>query len=275
MQNMAQETGTKVQFNWKTSAHEPQRLLVEKSLKNQRLAHAYIFSGPAEAEILEFSRDLARFLVCEQQSGCGVCGNCKTIAAGSNADFMEISGDDGIKIESIRDLVYKLSLKPYSAAYKVAIINNAHTMTAEAANALLKSLEEPKPNTVLILVTDNVYKLLPTISSRAQKIHFSEIVAQGKKENDLDAQEILEAADSFSRKSLGEKLVLAAELAEKESTEIKLFLDALLRKMQLMLRQDPSTTQAARIKATMRAQRLLDQNVNSKLLLSELMVSSN
>lgn len=275
MQNMAQETGTKVQFNWKNSAHEPQRQLVEKALRNQKLAHAYIFSGPIESGILDFSRNVANFLLCEKMFGCGECGNCRTLSAGSNADYLEITGEDGIKIESIRDLVYKLSLKPYSAAYKVAVINNAHSMTAEAANALLKSLEEPKPNTVLILVTDNVYKLLPTISSRAQKIHFSQILEQGIKEVESDLEEILQSADSFNSKSLGDKLVLAAELAEKETSEIKLFLEALLRKMQSTLRNDPTPVQASRVKATMRAQRLLAQNVNSKLLLSELMVNSN
>ncbi len=272
---MADETGTKTEFKWRSASHEPQRRLLEKSILNKRLAHAYIFSGPAEADILSFSRNLAQFLVCQDMSGCDECGNCRTLKAGSNADYLEIAGTEAIKIESIRDLAYKLALKPYAAAYKVAVIGNAHNLTTEASNALLKVLEEPKPNTVLILATDNVHKLLPTISSRAQKMHF---VAPPEVDGVIagdDVKEVHESYDRFVGKSLGDKLILAAELAEKETEEVNAFLTHALRKMQKVLRENPSVGQVERVRAVLRAQRLLGQNVNAKLLLSELMVNSN
>src|SRR5688572_7113126 len=116
---MPEETGTKIKFNWQTTSHEPQRQLLEKTLISKRFAHAYIFSGPTESQILDFARNLAQFLICEKAFGCNDCGNCRTLKAGSNADYLEVSGTESIKIETIRELAYKLALKPYAAAYKV------------------------------------------------------------------------------------------------------------------------------------------------------------
>jgi DNA polymerase-3 subunit delta' len=90
---------------------------------------------------------------------------------------LEVTNDEAIKIDQVRELIYKLSLRPYSAKYKVALIDNAETMTQEAQNALLKVLEEPKSYTIIILVTSNTGKLLRTISSRAQKINFGPVYA--------------------------------------------------------------------------------------------------
>lgn len=265
---MALET----QLNWQTDEHEPQLKLLEKAIKTKRLAHAYIFSGPAEAEKMAIARKLAEFLLCEQVTGCGDCGNCKTFNAGSNADYLHLFSDDSIKIDSIRELTYKLALKSYNSGYKIAVIDNAHNMTTEAANGLLKVLEEPKPNTIMILITDNVHKLLPTIASRAQKIHFAPPKSVPEISDDEDRRQAL---SRFFGPSLGDKLVLAAELAEQETMDIKKFLEYSLKKLQENLREAPTPSIVSRIKAVIRAQRLIDQNVNTKLLLSELMVNSN
>jgi DNA polymerase III subunit delta' len=291
-------------FNWQISGHDSQLKLLEKAIGSGKLAHAYIFSGPSQVGKRTVARKLAQILLCQASKSCGNCVECKTFSAGSNADYIEISLDDAIKVEAVRDLSYKLSLKPYSAKYKIAVINDAHNLTQEAANALLKVLEEPKPNTLMILVTDNFHRLLPTVSSRAQKINFGPVddlvFAEWLQKNNYPApdpsfagkpgyvlklvndesametsQENSAALGKFVKGTLGEKLILASQIAEKETVEIREMIDHWLHHLRLILQQDPSEKIAKKISGLVRAQRLLDQNVSSKLLLSELMLTSN
>ncbi len=257
-------------YNWQIRGHQPQLALLDTAITGKRLAHAYIFTGPSQVGKRTVARKLGQILVCEVNSGCGECVQCKTFQAGSNADLIELSGDNGLKIEVVRDLSYKLSLKPYAAPFKIAIIDNAHNMTVEASNALLKSLEEPKPNTIIVLITDNASKLLPTIISRAQKISFGPL--EGANEINSEDEEVYQR---FYTGSTGEKLVLAQELAQQDAPDIKSTLESWLMRLGQELRLEPSQILAKKARAVMRAQKLLDQNVNSKLLLSDLMVNSN
>jgi DNA polymerase III delta' subunit len=264
-------------LNWQITGHDRQRELLSRALGGGRLAHAYVFAGPAQVGKRATARRLAQFMLCEAGSGCGDCIQCKNFTAGSNADYVEISGEDAIKIESIRELSYKMSLKPYSGRHKIAVIDNSHNLTVEAANGLLKVLEEPKPQTLMILVTHNPHRLLPTILSRAQKIGFGALADDALARTEEAMQEEAGNRETFRRfmsDSAGERLVLAAELAERETPELKFTLDRWLGYLQAILRQDPSTGTVTRVKGLMRAQRLLEQNVNAKLLLSELMASS-
>jgi DNA polymerase III delta prime subunit len=265
-------------FNWQITGHERQRGLLEQALGAGRLAHAYVFAGPAQSGKRAVAKKLAQFMLCESGTACGECIQCKNFVVGSNADYLEISSNDAIKIETIRDLSYKMSLKPYSGRHKIAVIDNSHNMTVEASNGLLKLLEEPKPQTLMILVTHNPHRLLPTILSRSQKIGFGPR-ADGASNLSGEAQALEEQSlDFFQRfisESPGGRLVLAAELAEQETPELKMTLDRWLNYLQTALRQEPSQDVVKRIKGLVRAQRLLDQNVNSKLLLSELMIASN
>ncbi len=291
-------------FNWQIKGHQNQLELLEKALKEDKLAHAYVFSGPAQVGKRTLARRLAQFLLCEKSTACDSCIHCRTLSAGSNADYLEISVDDSIKVENVRDLGYKLSLKPYAGAYKVAVIDNAHNLTIEAANALLKVLEEPKPHTLMILITDNANRLLPTITSRAQKMNFGplddESFANWLSERNLPQPDpsfagrpgyvmtFHEAEDAEARQteqrqnfenfysgSLGNKLLLAANLAEQETPEIKNTLNYWLHHLERKLRESPDYKLAQKIKGLLKAQRQLEQNVNSKLLLSELMVATS
>lgn len=288
-------------LNWGIHGHSNQLSLLERAFKEKSLAHGYIFSGPSRIGKKTAARRLAQFLLCSTSDACGSCVHCRTLAVGSNADYIELSSTDDLKIESIRELGYKLSLKPYAAPYKVALIDNAHNLTVEASNALLKVLEEPKPHTLLFLITDNIQRLLPTITSRAQKINFGplnpEEFSSWVKENNIsevdegfighpgfalqyaDADRKLEIEDKkeslkrFLNASTGEKLILAAELAEKETVELKETLEYWLVHLERMLRLNPTFQMAGKIRGVVRAEKLLDQNVNSKLLLSEMMIS--
>lgn len=155
--------------------HQAKNLLT-RSLAADRLAHAYLFRGPEGVGKQLFVRGLTAAVNCKQAnglSGCGICSSCKKFAAGSHPDFVLVSPEKGaIKIGQIRNLIKKLSFAPYEAKVRVVLLENVHTMRQEAANSLLKTLEEPPENNLLILTADSAGNVLQTIISRCQTVPF-------------------------------------------------------------------------------------------------------
>ncbi len=248
-------------MNWDISGHKQQLEFLETAMKRGKLAHAYIFAGPAGVGKKAIAHRLSELLL-EQNA-----------QSGFNADYIEIKGEGSIKIEQIRELIYKLSLKPYSAQYKVAVIENADEMTTEAANALLKVMEEPKSYTVIILITNNASRLPRTILSRGQKITFGPI--PGVEEKVFAAVgENMKYYDVFTQSSTVDKLIAAAEIADLETPEIRGLLEAWLMKLELELRQNPTKLAANKISQIALSLKYLDQNANSKLLLTNLMLQA-
>lgn len=153
--------------------------ILQCAIQNQHLAHAYLFTGPDGVGKKKTALALAQYLNCEAAdaatfSSCGRCPSCIQAMAGSHPDLMMLEPDGAsIKIEQIRNLLNKVSLRNYESAYKVVIINDAHLMTEQAANCLLKTLEEPTDHTIFILVTAQAQNLPVTILSRCQQIQFN------------------------------------------------------------------------------------------------------
>jgi DNA polymerase III delta prime subunit len=135
--------------------------LLVKSAEAGNLPHALLFCGEEKIGKKEFAINLAKHLVGEN------------IESGINPDFILLEPEKkNIQIKQVRDLIEKLSFKPYGAGYKIGMVNEAHLMNKEAQNCFLKFLEEPTDKTHLILITAFPYLLLPTILSRTQKIRF-------------------------------------------------------------------------------------------------------
>jgi DNA polymerase-3 subunit delta' len=153
-----------------------QSLLVgkmEQILTGGRIVHAYLFTGPAGSGKKTLSSLFAQALICEGQGDkpCNTCRTCRQFLAGSHPDVLWIRKPEdktGIGVEQIRDMQTEIKVKPFQAGRRVCFIENAHLMTEQAQNALLKTLEEPPPFTLLILLADNSNALLPTILSRCQ-----------------------------------------------------------------------------------------------------------
>jgi DNA polymerase III delta prime subunit len=135
--------------------------ILTKSARTGRLPHALLFYGQEKIGKRAFAVDLAKDLIGQN------------IELGTSPDFILLEPNNGtIQIKQIRELIDKLSFKPYSANFKIAIVDQAHLMNKEAQNCFLKFLEEPTEKTHLILVTAFPFLLLPTILSRVQKVRF-------------------------------------------------------------------------------------------------------
>jgi DNA polymerase-3 subunit gamma/tau len=140
-----------------------------------RLAHAYLFSGPRGTGKTSIARILAKSLNCVKgptANPCGVCDLCKKITTGHCLDVIEIDAASNRGIDEIRDLREKVRYAPAEGKYKVYIIDEVHMLTSEAFNALLKTLEEPPQNVVFILATTELTKVPMTIASRCQRLEF-------------------------------------------------------------------------------------------------------
>ena len=152
--------------------------IIQRAIETGHIAHAYLFTGPEGVGKKKAALAMAQYLNCTGKAdgsieSCGHCPSCIQAQTGSQPDIMLLEPDGtSIKIEQIRTLLSKVSLRNYDSTYKVIIINDAHLMTEQAANCLLKTLEEPTANTVFLLITAQVQNLPITILSRCQQIQF-------------------------------------------------------------------------------------------------------
>jgi len=149
---------------------------LQNALRLNRVAHGYVFSGQRGVGKTTMARLLAKALNCQkgpepQPEPCGECDSCREIALGRAVDVLEIDAASNRGIDAMRELRENVRYAPARDRYKVFIIDEAHQITTEGFNALLKTLEEPPPHVVFILATTELHELPETILSRCQ--HFS------------------------------------------------------------------------------------------------------
>jgi len=158
------------------------RLLLQGALRSGRISHAYLFVGPSGVGRLAAARAFAQALLCATggDDACGACGPCRKVAGGTHPDLRIITpgrteaGAErrAVAIDQVRSLKRDAAYPPYEARWKVFIIEDTEEMRAEAANSLLKLVEEPPASTVIILLSESTEALLPTLVSRAQLVRF-------------------------------------------------------------------------------------------------------
>ena len=150
---------------------------LRNALANNKIAHAYLFCGPRGTGKTTMAKLFAKALNCEEGIGhqCNQCSNCKEITEGSHPDVIEIDAASNNGVEQVRDLVDKVNYLPIKGKYKVYIIDEVHMMTANAFNALLKTLEEPPAHVIFILATTEPHEIIPTILSRCQRYDFTKV----------------------------------------------------------------------------------------------------
>lgn len=154
---------------------QPVKILM-KAVSSGRVAHAYLFAGPGGVGKETTALSFARALLCSRPAGgdaCGLCRECRQVSGGNHPDFYIVEpAGASIKIEQVREIQRKAPYRSYQGGRKIFLIRQAESMTAEAANCILKTLEEPPKDTVFILVSARPQVLLPTILSRCQIIYF-------------------------------------------------------------------------------------------------------
>lgn len=151
------------------------RAVLQSMLTKEKLPHAWLFTGPWGTGKTSAARILAKAVNCLHRDGvepCNKCEMCQEITAGSATDIVEIDAASNRGIEEIRELRDKVRLAPMKAKVKVYIIDEVHMLTTEAANALLKTLEEPPEHTLFALCTTEPEKLLDTVKSRCVWVKF-------------------------------------------------------------------------------------------------------
>jgi DNA polymerase-3 subunit delta' len=166
---------------WTNFSQQPRASeLLSHSLKNDRLAHAYLFTGPKGAGKKQMALHLAKSLFCQEREAdaCGACLACRRIDAGNHPDVRLLAPDGAsIKIDQIRDLQKEMAMRAVESRHKVYIIEHVEKMTTQAANSLLKFLEEPPAGVLAVLLTEHSHAILPTILSRCQIVPFSPLSA--------------------------------------------------------------------------------------------------
>lgn len=160
---------------WPVYGHDWAIRHLDRTLRHGRTRHAYLITGPDSIGKTTLARAFAMALNCTgEHPPCGECRACRLIRQGGHADLNVIEAESEsstLKIDQVRELQHILALRPLEGRYRVAILRRFHEANPAAANALLKTLEEPAPAAILILTATTADALLPTIVSRCQPIH--------------------------------------------------------------------------------------------------------
>jgi len=273
-------------INWQTYGHNKNKSLLEKQLALGCLPHAYLFFGPQGVGKKTLALEFAKSIL-------------GTENLNNHPDFQILDARGEIIIEAAKEFMSRLSLKPFVGEKKVAVINGAENLNQQSGNALLKTLEEPSPSTIIILIASG--KLLPTIVSRCQALRFygfsrgqlrgfgetsglkvSEAMLDLSFGSPAKLRRLAEDADYFNRQKesaaqyeflkssgLGGRLAALGSLAEAETADLRGQLLDWLNFQTQELSQKP--VDFAKARALMDADVALGMNKNKKLVLQTLM----
>lgn len=303
----------KLTYQWNITGHQRQLAALENELLTGQTSHAYLFSGPQQVGKFSVAKVMAHILQCEQNF-CHSCPTCIQIEKGYHPDTIEMAdAGTSIKIEGVRDVLARLYMTTQSP-YKILLMQNIERMTLEAANALLKTLEEPPGQVKFLLTTGNIKMVPATILSRVRLYQFHHLPASqmaelflqhrpgfhdderatlaalalgkpGKALALLENDELYHAAkkmyddlqELFQSRDRAAQFSYIAEMA-KDDHLTQDFLDvflALLR--QELLKQGADNAQLLRVTDLIthveEAQNMLRHNVNTRLVLENLMLS--
>lgn len=232
-------------------------------LKQDRLSHAYLFTGDKGSAKEEVARSFASALLCPSGNGfehCE-CSSCLKAKEDSHPDLHIVGADlkaKSIKIEEVRNQIHLASLKPFEAKWKVFLVPAADRLTMDASNAFLKTLEEPPAHSIFILMTENRSNMIETIQSRCFELRFR---PSGREAADMQPWDLKKSRSWVN---------LLDALQDKTRQEILSHLDELAYTLRLQLEEDSSVSLLRAVDKVFETKDALDQNVNQKLALTRL-----
>ena len=147
------------------------------AIRNNKIAHAYLFAGPRGTGKTSVAKLFANALNCEnfKDEACDECPNCKAYLQGNHPDIIELDAASNNGVDDVREIIEQVPYAPLLGKYKVYIIDEVHMLSAQAFNALLKTIEEPPAHVIFIFATTDPQKVIPTVLSRCQRYNFSKI----------------------------------------------------------------------------------------------------
>ena len=206
--------------------HGKQKEMLLSALTSGRLPHAFLFTGQEGIGKKKTAKEFAKYILCDKHSACGTCRPCIKVDRGTHPDVLIIENDDSIGIDQSRNISREVFEYPYESDRRVILIDGVDTMTHEATNALLKTLEEPPPFNVFFLITSSERDVPLTIRSRCARISFSPLSMENvkqyfRKEGGMD-EDNAELLSRISEGSIGcgffwsekENLLLRRRIAE-------------------------------------------------------------
>ena len=152
--------------------HDFQKRMLSTLVEKGKLPHALLFAGPEGIGKRTLALELVKHLFCEKGTACAACRPCRSLAAGRHPDLVVLKGEPSIKIEELRQIRKDVFEAPYEAPVRVILMDNGETMTREAANALLKTLEEPPPSNLFFIITSREQEIPLTVGSRCMRLRF-------------------------------------------------------------------------------------------------------
>lgn len=198
----------------------PQLNYLLTRLQQNNLPHALLLVGDISSNKSEVANNFAKTLLCTQQTICNACRHCQLIVANSHPDFYRIQPEEkgkAIKIDTIRELIEKLNQTAQQNSYKIAIIEPADALNIAASNALLKTLEEPPTNTIILLLTENPSSLSATIRSRCQILKFP--ATYNAFTPNTQQQKLISDFDKIANKQI-DPLSVAAQWSKKDAKAV-------------------------------------------------------
>lgn len=207
---------------WSVVGHEWTVALLRRSLVDGRVRHAYLIAGSPQIGKTTLARTFAQALNCAHpkvdERPCDACRSCRLVSHGNHPDVWVVEPDGAyFKIDQIRALQRQVALSPLEGRWKVYILQEMERATAEAANALLKTLEEPPSHAVLILTASEAEALLPTIVSRCQPILLRPLSRQAVEQALVDRWQVPPEQASLLANLSGGRLGWAVEASQKPS----------------------------------------------------------
>ena len=201
--------------------HDEIKAHLQAALVHDKISHAYLFEGVEGIGKRTLAREFAKALLCtrplEGYKACGTCVSCQTLASGNHPDVIYLNAGEkaSISVETIREgLVQDISVMPYRSRFKVYIVEDAHRLTVQAQNAMLKTIEEPPEYGLILLLAANIQNFLPTILSRCVRLRFaplsSQTVGQALVERHGVPAEQAALCAAFSQGALGKAVQLAS-----------------------------------------------------------------